>query len=350
MANLSYARDGLTLSASPTASSLVSDLQSDLRALGYHRGPIDGVYLSVTTRAVSALQYDLLNNTGKSSDGDGQAPVALTDYNKGRVAAVTGVVDQNLVACIADMLDDSAFPKLPSSDSPASDNRKALLAVAAMPGGQVPFPFLYGILMQESGCQHFHVPAGGNQDDFVTVGLDTNDTAQPVHVTSRGFGMGQYTLFHHPPTVDEVSDFISDPVENVKQAVAELREKFDKYVNGPADQADDRIHDVGHGPLRLCQYDATDARYLSDCVNCLKQAGTQKIIAGKTPIYDGSSTMYAHTQYHAGSYDNVPVRKNIPCDWPYAVRRYNGSGPNSYDYQAEVLSKILNDPPPVPGS
>lgn len=341
---LSYAQPGLTLSPSPTSSPLVSDLQRDLRALGYHKGAIDGVFLSGTKRSVSALQYDLLSNAGDSSRGDGSAPVAVKDYNKGRVASVTGVVDQSLVACISDMLDDAAYPKLPSSDSPDSANQQALQAVSSMLGGQVPFPFLYAILMQESNCQHFHVPSGSDTDTFVTAGFDTNDRANPTRITSRGFGIGQFTLFHHPPTTAELNNFICSPVGNVKQAVSELREKFDDYVNGPGDQADDRIHEVGNGPLRLCKFDATDSRYLSDCVNCLQQAGTRNIVAGETPVYDGSSMTYAHTQYHAGSCDNVPVRKNIPCDWPYAVRRYNGSGPNSYDYQAEVLLKVLQAP------
>jgi hypothetical protein len=53
--------------------------------------------------------------------------------------------------------------------------------------------------------------------------------------------------------------------------------------------------------------------------------------------------IYDNTQYHKqASYGNVPLRKAIPCDWPYAVRRYNGSGVNSYDYQAEVLLKVLS--------
>lgn len=344
MPALSYFQPGLTLSSSGTPSTLVRDLQHDLRALGYHKGGIDGVFGPGTARSVSALQYDLLSNAGSSSSGDGSAPVVVQNYNQGRVAAVTGVVDQNLVACISDMLDDAAYPKLPFSDSPGSDNQRALQAVASMAGGQVPFPFLYGILMQESGCQHFHVPSGSNLDTFVTVGFDTNDKANPTHITSRGFGIGQFTLFHHPPTTDEMHGFISDPVGNVRQAVTELREKFDTYVIGPADQADDRIQEAGSGPLRLCKFDSTDPLYMRDCVNCLQQAGTQNIVAGETPVYEGSSSTYEQTQYHVGSYGDVPVRKNIPCDWPYAVRRYNGSGPNSYDYQAELLLKVLDAP------
>ena len=41
-----------------------------------------------------------------------------------------------------------------------------------------------------------------------------------------------------------------------------------------------------------------------------------------------------------GSYDAVPVRAKIGCDWPYAVRRYNGSGVNSYHYQTRIMRKV----------
>jgi hypothetical protein len=64
-------------------------------------------------------------------------------------------------------------------------------------------------------------------------------------------------------------------------------------------------------------------------------------VAGVTPFYVGAGLTYQKTQYHVGSYTRVPVCSAIPCDWPYAVRRYNGSGVNSYDYQAEVLQKVL---------
>src|SRR5215475_11052504 len=70
---------------------------------------------------------------------------------------------------------------------------------------------------------------------------------------------------------------------------------------------------MGDGPLRPCTYPSTDARYMKDCLTCLQNAGTtQNIIAGETPIYTGSSMTYAHTQYHGGSYDDVPIRAKIP--------------------------------------
>ena len=47
------------------------------------------------------------------------------------------------------------------------------------------------------------------------------------------------------------------------------------------------------------------------------------------------------TQYHKHDrLDDVPERAAIGCDWAYAVRRYNGSGVNSFWYQAELLLKV----------
>jgi hypothetical protein len=34
----------------------------------------------------------------------------------------------------------------------------------------------------------------------------------------------------------------------------------------------------------------------------------------------------------------------LQCDWPYATRRYNGGGPNSFNYQAIVLKNLLGVP------
>lgn len=341
MSTPSYAVAGLVLSPNPAFSSQVRDLQRDLRSLGYGMGPIDGVFGLGTATAIKALQFDLMNNDGSSSSKDGSAPVAVKNYNNGTVTSLTGVLDQGLAACITTMLADGAFPKLPSSADPVTDNQGAIDAIAALPPTQVPTPFLMAILRQESGGMHFQ--AASNGDTFVTIGLDRNNSDNPAAITSRGFGIGQYTLFHHPPTSDEVAAVITDPVKNVARAVNELSDRFNNYVNGstPDTQADDRIAEVGTGPLRACQYPAGDSRYMKDCAQCLSNATLTNITAGVTAVYEGNSLDYGETQYHQGSYNNVPVRKNIPCDWPYAVRRYNGGGVNSYDYQAEVLLRVL---------
>jgi peptidoglycan hydrolase-like protein with peptidoglycan-binding domain len=336
---LSYRRPGLVLKPSPAVSTVVRDVQHDLRSLGYLKSGIDGVFGDGTSRAVRALQTDLLINDGNGKDGT--APIAIRDVNGGRVTAVTGVIDQPLVECISDLLDHPDYPKLPFSSAPAAANAQVLLSIAEMQNPQVPPPFLIAILMQESGGKHYREPGAGDEDSFVVVGCDTNDAVRRDAITSRGYGIGQFTLFHHPPRATEVAGFIADPLGNIARSIRTLRDKFVNYVAGPMDTADDRIREVGSGPLRVCQYAPGDARYLRDCAACARNAGLQQIEAGVTSVFNGSPAKYARTQYHKGSYDDVPVRGRIPCDWPYAARRYNGSGVDSYDYQTEVLLRVL---------
>jgi len=328
LAELSYRQPGLVLaSRAPGASDRqIRDLQRDLRCLGYLRGGIDGKFGPGTQAAVEALQYDLLHNNGRGSDG--AAPVALTAYNRGRVTGITGNADQNLVECISDILDDLAFPKLPRADDPAAENRRIAAELARLPSNVVPMAFLMAILKQESDLKHFHEPEAHDEDSYVQIGLDRNGTEKRA-VTSRGYGVGQYTLFHHPPTPEEVSSFISDISGNIGRAVRELRSKFDGFVNGPASHADDRLTECGSGPLRLCKHRPGDPGYMTGCAGCLRDAGTRTVAVEPTQYYS------------TAAYHEVPVRSKFGCDWPYAVRRYNGSGPNSYHYQARVLQHLV---------
>ena len=188
MSTPSYAVAGLVLSPNPAFSPQVRDLQQDLRSLGYGKGPIDGVFGPGTGNAVRALEFDLMNNDGSSSQGDGSAPVAVKNYNNGSVTSLTGVVDQELVACIVAMLGDAAFPKVPSSPNPAADNQSAIAAVTSMASPPVPIPFLMAILMQESALMHFQVPSGANSDNCVTIGLDRNNASNPAAITSLNAG------------------------------------------------------------------------------------------------------------------------------------------------------------------
>lgn len=340
MPTLSYRQSGLVMSATrPGSKQQVCDLQRDLRSLGYLRRGIDGQFGGGTQKAVMALQHDLLRNDGRGSDG--HAPVRIIDYNRGRVTAADGVVTQALVECIAEMLDDVRFPKLPLSPTPADDNRKIAVRIAALPSTRVPTPYLVAVLKQESGMMHFAEPRGADdQDTFVVVGTDAN-SGDPNVITSRGYGAGQYTLFHHPPRPEEVAGVILDPGQNVERAAELLRDKFDGFVNGPTSSADDRVAEIGRGPLRICKYAPSDARYMTDCRACAAAAGSRGIRQG-LPVFAGSTTTWAPTQYYAtASYDGVPVREKIGCDWPYAVRRYNGGGINSYHYQARVLKFLV---------
>ena len=47
---------------------------------------------------------------------------------------------------------------------------------------------------------------------------------------------------------------------------------------------------------------------------------------------------------------SLPDRAEFPCDWPYAARRYNGDGLDSYHYQTQVLQRLSNQPLPAAAS
>lgn len=339
----SYQVDGLTLSRGETANrDLVRDLQRDLRALGYLRAGIDGNFGPGTERALRALQFDLISAASYPDSGDGPPPVPISDYNRGRVTAVTGELNQTLAACIADLIDAPDVPKLPFATDAAGENRRAVGLIAGSADTAAPAPFILAMTLQESSGQHYCVPAGNDEDNFIVVGLDRNSPDEPYRITSRGYGIGQYTIFHHPPREEEVAGFIADPVANVSKAFGELRQKFDRFVTGPDSRADDRDAEHPMLDLRECKYARSDPLFMRDCRRCAEAAGKRNIAAGM-PVYAGASTTYQPTQYYASaSYSGVPVRADFLCDWPYAMRRYNGSGVNSYHYQARVLLNLLS--------
>jgi peptidoglycan hydrolase-like protein with peptidoglycan-binding domain len=342
MATLSYRRPGLALQKGGSAATpkQIRDLQRDLRRLGYLRGGIDGMFGGGTERAIKALQHDLLTR----GDSPGGAPVDIQEYNKARVVLVDGVCNRRLAGCISDMLDDPAYPELPAADDPRAENRRLVAEIDRIRSDIAPVPFIKAVLMQESRLKHFREPRGTDSDTFITVGLDTNAGAKHV-ITSRGYGAGQYTLFHHPPTAAEVADFMLDIRSNLTKAFGELREKFDRFVNGQTSgtRADDRQTELGSGPLRPCKYDPGDSRYFSDCVRCAAESGRRQITGGVTRLHASTDHRYVKTQYYrTATYRDVPRRERIGCDWPYAVRRYNGSGTNSYHYQTRVLTFLTS--------
>jgi hypothetical protein len=256
------------------------------------------------------------------------------------VTGISGQLDQPLAACIDDLMLDPAVSKLPSREDPVAENQSAVAAIAAIAGAPVPVPFLLAMFVQESGSRHYSVPTQSDVDNFVMVGLDRGDKDNPDRITSRGYGIGQFTIFHHPPRSDEVATFIGDPVTNVRGAIAEFGEKFHGYVVGPRDHADDRDAEHPGLPLRTCRYNVTDVRYLADCFACAHAARHITIAAG-TPLYDGSQKSYQPDKYYpSAEYGSVPDRSDFLCDWPYAARRYNGSGLDSFHYQTRILRNL----------
>ena len=111
-----------------------------------------------------------------------------------------------------------------------------------MTSTDVPLPFLKAIFKQESNLKHFYVPRGADEDNYIVVGMDTN-AGEKYIITSRGYGLGQFTLFHHPPKKSEVKNFMVGIRGNISKAIEELKDKFEHFVTGPPGgrRADDRF-------------------------------------------------------------------------------------------------------------
>ena len=343
-----YQSPGMTLdkdSTSPDQRKLVLALQEDLRALGYIAGGLDGAFGPGTEQGLESLSYDLMHNNGASSQNDGAAPVAIQAYNKGRIGRMSAALDQPLAECLDDLISDPNVPKLPRASDPAAQNADALSAIEAITKPTAPIPFMLAMFVQESASRHYQMPTAKNSDDYITLGLDRNDKTNPEHVTSRGYGLGQATLFHHPPRPDEITALMVDPVANVRAAFSELRLKFNDFVAGPISRAVERDEEHPNLKLRICRYAPTDPKYLRDCRNCARTVSTVQIKQG-TPLYQGSADTYQTTQYYpSANYGDVPDRSQFLCDWPYAARRYNGEGLNSFHYQTRILVNLTKLPP-----
>lgn len=250
---------------------VVRTLQRDLRGLGYLHDGIDGKRGAGLDHAVRAIRIDLCNPA--------LSPVIATANADGMVAAAPAsgdaAVEPALADCIGRLVDDPAIVKLPASADAVADNRRIMAAFRAIRSNRVPIPFLAAMFRQESGGRHFAQPTANNSDAFVVIGLDRNDGGRPERVTSRGYGLGQFTIFHHPPTAAERTAFIDDPVDNVQSAIAEFRSKFDSAVHakGSSEGADD--FRVEH-PLRkpsLCRYASDDPRTPVVAGSALRCAG-----------------------------------------------------------------------------
>ena len=337
----SYQSPGLVLAKGAPPGDSVRHLQRDLRALGYLDRGIDGQFGDHTERAIKALQIDLL------TPARGAAPVAITSFNLPApvggglsVTQVTGVLDQYLAACIVALRDDPRVTWLPAAFDPVAENARVRDAISRLSGLPAPVPFMLAMFQQESGGCHYNEPGSGDVDSFITVGLDRNDPASPDRITSRGYGIGQATLFHHPPLPAEVRTVMQDPMGNVQAAFQEFGEKFDRFVAGPAARAVDRDAEHPGMPLRLCRYTPQDRRYLQDCVACARMVPTVDVHRG-TPAYPGAHFGYQPDQYYpTADYPGVPDRAQLLCDWAYAARRYNGDGNDSFHYQARILRNL----------
>lgn len=197
-----YLKPGLVASRAEIMNvDVVRAVQVDLRKIGYLHSGVDGVFRLDAKVTIRALQYNLINNQGLSSIENGDAPVTVVTVNIGTdgtlVQCVTGIFDQNVPNCFANMIADDREPKLAEGDDPVVANEQAVDAIVAHVDQSRPFIFDIAITHQESGGKLFAVPFGADLDHLATIGLDRNGQFLD-RLTTRGYDIDQYTLFHHP--------------------------------------------------------------------------------------------------------------------------------------------------------
>lgn len=302
----------------PLDTSDTKSVQDALKRLGYYTGRVDGQFGPQSKRALRALQLDLTASPRRWNDLT--APVDNT----------SGQLTVAMAAALDEMLQSPFFTQISPVSDPAAANAQALAALDAQAAGQVPAPFLRAVLSRESGLEQFRA------DGFVVLGLDRNDPTEPDRITSRGYGIGQTTTTDHPLSTDQYRNWVADPLVGLAEAVAHLVTKFEDEVLS----ADDRKIEQPLLPLRPCRYASSDPRYMADCATCLAKARHVTVRQGM-PVYSGASITLEPTQYYAtANYGSVPDRASIGCDWPYAIRRYNGGGVNSFHYQILILRAV----------
>lgn len=319
-----------------TPPSVVADLRYDLASLGYYTGSFAGGWTESLDAAIRSVRYDLTDpDSALSARYNGAGSVVRTPSSGG------SRLEPQLARCLDAMIGDPGFAKLPVSASPTAANRRALALAESAGDGIAPMRFLMAIFQHETGARHFREDDAG-APGFMTLCLDRNDGAAPDHITSRGYGLGQHTLFRQPPIQADIDSQILDPVANAKSAAYLLRDRFDYGLvsANPALRANDRFSEWPISPLRLCKYASADPRYLSDCKACAAKAGTVDVTPGH-PVYPGASLAWADTPAQScDALQAAPDRTGFQCDWPYAVRRYNGGGIESYHYQLRVLLNL----------
>ena len=171
--------------------------------------------------------------------------------------------------------------------------------------------FLLAILVQESRAQKTFDEPGERSGQLHHPRSGQRNGRGLYHYLPGLWCRCEYTLFHHPPTAAEVSDFMLDVEKNVERARSELRDKFDHFVlsASAAAQADDRIAE-------------------DDKVPCDPQApGRRSPFPGRLP---GSRCRCGHSGHRRRAYPAVRLNGNIPANRPahafmkYAVSRSVG--------------------------
>lgn len=276
----------------------------------------------VIKRGIKSLQFELLYNPELSK-------INYTGKLDGERTHV-------LREALKKMWDCSDIPRITKVDNPSEANSKIREIIENKLKSSFPKPLVLAVLEQESNLMWYR------KDGYPTIGLDYNNKVQPYVITSRGLFLSQRTVFDYPFKQEQLNQYDSVEVD-LNFVVDLLNLKYDKFIvsKDPKTNDDLRSSSFGSEDLRGCKYETSDSRYKSDCKNCVWSGDLRDYKKDRSVLGDKKQWVLKSSQYHKiKQYLQFPDYSKFPCDYLFSIRRYNGSGINSFHYLMRVLKHL----------
>jgi hypothetical protein len=275
----------------------VRKLQMGLKRLGYYDTRIDGKFGRGTKRAVQAFQFD-------------------------SKIEPTGVVEKATAHRLESLLNDENRWVIPVKDEVSAPQDQMALFVETMTQLGIPLAFAKAVAEQEGNMDHF------DSDGFVKLrcefwgqyrrGKSEGGSRKEEHpdfqIRYRSYGMLQILDMGNPD--DDYTR--GDEVCGITNR--ELKYNLAKNIEAGACLLKSLLRGV------KCQYHEGDERWYG-CKACLISVPKVK-------------RDFRSTKWHRWKCAAVPDFERIPCSWPEALRRYNGSGNEAFAYRDEILTRV----------
>jgi len=267
----------------------VIQLQTALKRLGYYDTRIDGKFGRGTKRSVQAFQLE-------------------------EEIEPTGVVEKATAGKLESLFLDENRWVIPTKEEVDTPSDQMSLFVEVMTLHGIPLAFATALAEQEGNMDHF------SSDGFVKLrcefwGQYKKGDHPDYQIRYRSYGMLQILDMGHPE--DDYTR--GDEVGNITNR--ELKESVAKNIEAGACLLKSLLRG------KQCHYPSSDERWYG-CRDCIKSI--------KTVPRD-----WTHTRWHRWKCNAVPDFAKIPCGWPEAIRRYNGSGNEAFAYRDEILTRVV---------
>jgi hypothetical protein len=178
----------------------------------------------------------------------------------------------------------------------------------------IPLAYALAVAEQEGNMDHF------DSDGFVKLRIEfwgqyKNADHPDYQIRYRSYGMLQILDMGNP----DDSYTRGDEVCNITNR--ELKESVAKNISAGACLLKSLLRG------KRCHYPEGDELWYG-CRDCIKSI--------KTAPKD-----WTNTKWHRWKCYAVPDFAKIPCGWPEAIRRYNGSGNEAFAYRDEILTRVV---------